>query len=188
MVQKHIASKKLTGEISLNKNIMADLADLIRLSPTASRILLLFMAYADSENSVITDITTISKLLGITKQSSEAAIRTLIKNGYVEMSEVKLNHENDIIGVVHDKKLYNKTRRQVWKVVGEKLVTTVKLTGTYNRFYINTNIAKCTSNKHGNIIKYIKGNLFYDYRIDDNEIIWEMWGNINESCSTKYKY
>lgn len=174
MVQRHISSKNLTGSVALNKNIMADLADLIRLSPTACRILLLFIAYADDSNSVITTIKTISKMLGINIKLAESSIRTLIKNGYIEVKEVELQHENDIVGVVHDKRLYNKTRKQIWKVVGEKLITTYKLNGRYNRFYINTNISKCSNNQHGNIIKYMKGNLFYDNRIDDNEIIWEM--------------
>ena len=174
MIQKHIPSKNLTGNVTINKNIMADLSDLIRLSPTACRILLLFIAYADDSNSVITTTKTISKMLGIDIKLTESSIRTLIKNGYIEVKEVELQHENDIVGVIHDKRLYNKTRKQIWKVVGEKLVTKFKLSGTYNRFYINTNISTCSNNQHGNVIKYIKGNLFYDNRIDDNEIIWEM--------------
>ena len=87
---------------------------------------------------------------------------------------MKLQHENDIIGAIHDRKLYNKTRKKIWRVVGEKLVTTVKLNGTYNRFYVNSNIIKCSNNQFGNIIKHIKGNLFYDNRINNNEIVWEM--------------
>ena len=174
MIQKHISGKNLVGEVTINKNILPDIADLIRLSPTSCRILLLFIAYADDTNSVITDVNTISKLLGVEKRLTESALRNLIKNGYIEAKEVKLNHKNDIIGVVHDKKLYNKTRKLVWKVVGEKLVTTFKLNGTYNRFYINENIAKCKNNQSGNIIKHIDGNLFYDNRISNDEIIWEM--------------
>ena len=174
MIQHHISNKEISGVVKLNKNIMADLADLIRLSPTSCRILFLFMAYADDENAVITDIHTISKLLGVEKKNVEASLRTLIKNGYVEMSEVKLQHENAIIGAVHDKNLYEASHRTEWKVVGERFVTNIKLHGTYNRFYINDNIAKCASGQHNNVIKRIGKNLFYDKRLLTSEILWEM--------------
>ena len=174
MEQKHIANKDVTGAILVNKNILADLADLIRLSPTSCRVLLMFMAYADDSNSVITDIRTIAQLLGIEIKKAAYAVRTLAKNGYIEVKEVQLNHKNDIIGVIHDKKLYNRSKKKIWKVVGEKLITTYELTGTYNRFYINQNVVRCATGKRNNVLLHIKGNLFYDKRIDNNEIIWEM--------------
>ena len=174
MVQKHISSKNLNGSVKFNKNMLADIADLIRLSPTSCRVLLLLIAHADDNNSIITDVKTISKLLGVDVEKIKSAIRNLIKNGYIEMREVQLNHTKDITGVIHDKKLYYKSHKKVWKVIGDKIVTSYKLTGTYNRFYINTNIVKCNNNQSNNILKYIKGNLFYDNRILNNEIIWEM--------------
>lgn len=174
MVQKHIVSKNLTGGIIINKNILADIADLVRLSPTSCRILLLLLAHADSNNSVITDVNTISKLLGVDKKLTEYSIKNLINNGYIEMKEVKLNHSKDIIGVSHDKRLYYKSHKKVWKVISDKFVTTYKLTGTYNRFYINDNIAKCSSSRPNSVLKHIKSNLFYDSSILNSEIIWEM--------------
>ena len=172
MIQKHIVNKGMKGAIQLNKEILADLADLIRLSPTSCRTLLLLMAYADKNNSIITNINTISKLLGIKLDETKYAINNLIKNGYVEMTEVKLNHSKDIIGVVHDKKLYYKSHKKIWKVIGDKFVTTYKINGTYNRFYINENVARC-SGKDSKILKSVKGNLFYDSTILNSEIIWE---------------
>lgn len=174
MIQKHIASKNLSGSVTFNKNMLADIAELVRLSPTACRILLLFIAYADDSNSIITDVKTISNMIGMNVEKVKSAIRNLIRNGYVEMKEVKLNHSKDIIGVVHDRKLYYKSHKKIWKVVGEKFVTTYKLTGTYNRFYIHPNIVRCSNNQQNNILKHIKGNLFYDTRILNDEIIWEM--------------
>ena len=174
MIQKHIKSKNLNGSVEINKNIMADMADMIRVSPIASRILFLLIAYADDNNFVITNIKTIGKLLCLDKKEVEYGLNTLIKNGYIETKNVKLNHENIIVGVSHDKKLYEKTKRRVWKVIGEKFVTTLKLKDIYNKFHINENIIKCSNNQNGNIIKHIKDNLFYDSRINNNEIIWEM--------------
>jgi len=174
MIQKHIANKKLEGKVEFNKNILADISDLVRLSPISFRVLLLLIAYADKNNSIITDIKTISEMLGIEVEKIKSAIRNLIKNGYIEMKEIKLNTSKDIIGVVHDKKLYYKSHKKIWKVIGEKFVTTWELNGTYNRFYINDNIVRCHSKQTNNILKHIDGNLFYDNRILDSEIIWEM--------------
>lgn len=174
MVQKHIVSKNLQGSLTFNKNALADLADLVRLSPISSRVFLLLTAYADDTNAVITDVNTIAQMLGVKEEKVKYALRTLIRNGYIEAKEVKLAHKKDIVGVIHDKKLYYKSRKKIWKVVGEKLVTSYKLNGTYNRFYINNYIAKCSNNgQHGNILKHIMGNLFYDSRILNNEILWE---------------
>lgn len=175
MVQKHIASKNIQGQLTFNKNFLGDLADLVRLSPTSSRVLLLLMAYADDENSIITDVKTIAVMLGEKNEAIEYALRNLLRNGYIEIKEVKLNHTNNMMGVIHDKKLYYKSHKKIWKVIGEKLVTSYKLSGTYNRFYINDFIVRCSDNgQHGNILQHIQGNLFYDTQIPSNEILWEM--------------
>lgn len=175
MTQKHINSKHLNGTVSLNKNTLADIADLIRISPVACRTFLLIIAYSDDSNSVITDVATIAKMLGISKESAKGAMKVLIQNGYIEASEVQLEHEHDIEGVVHDKRLYRKSKKEVWKVIGKKLVTKLHINGIYNRFYVNENIAKCGDNgQEGNFIKHLSGNLFYDSRVHESEIMWEM--------------
>lgn len=174
-IQKHIPLKHLDGSIFINKCMLADVADLIRTSPTAARVLILFLAYADDMNSIITDVKSVAKLLGVKKDEVKYAINKLLINGYIEMKEVKLNHNHKIIGVVHDIKEYRESKKKQWIVVGEKLVTDFTLTGTYNRFIIDFNIAKCTNSGCGNnLLTHIKGNLFYDTKIDNNEIIWEL--------------
>lgn len=174
MIQKHIVSKNLQGSLTCNKNSLADLADLIRISPISSRVFLLLAAYADDTNAIITDINTIAKMLGVKEEKVKYALRTLIRNGYIEAKEVKLAHKKDIMGVIHDKKLYYKSHKKIWKVIGEKLVTSYKISGTYNRFYINDYIIKCSNNgQEGNILKHIMGNLFYDSRVLNNELLSE---------------
>lgn len=172
--QKHIPSRNLKGVVKLNKESIADIADLIRLSPTSCRVLLLLMAYSDDKNNVITNIGTIAKLIGVDIKKAKYCIVTLIENGYIEATNIKIKHENDIFGVSHDKSLYKKSNKQIWKVTGDKYITTFKITGEYNRFHINSNIVKCSNNQEGNILTHINGNLFYDNRISNNEIIWEM--------------
>lgn len=175
LIQKHIPQKHLFGSVFMNKTYMADFADLIRTAPSAARVLVMLSAYADSNNSVISDVSTISKLLGIDIEETKYALRKLNVNGYIEITEVKLQHQHKIKGVLHDKKLYNESHKKIWKVIGDKLVTNISLTGTYNRFRINCDMFRCTdSNEHNNILKNIKGNLFYDASIPNNELIWEV--------------
>lgn len=174
MQQKHIFNKHLKGELKLNKSMILDIAELIRLSPTAARILFLLASYADNKNTIITTPYTIGQLLGLKKEEIEYHLRKLIANGYIECNKVKLSHSHDIYGVVHDTNLYDKTNGEVWEVIDEKLVTTVELNNIYNRFWINDSIIKCSDNGCGNIIKHIKGNLFYDNRINNDDIIWEL--------------
>lgn len=175
MVQKHINSKNLKGIVTLNKNILADLADLIRLSPTASRLLFLIIAYADSNNSLISTTTTLGKMLGIDKKSAQSAMKTLVKNGYIELYTTEISKKEDIIGVYHDKELYKKSNKRIWKVIGDKYITTLDFSGVYTKLVLNSNIGKCSDTGSGNhILLNIKNNLFYDSRIKNAEIIWEM--------------
>ena len=162
-IQKHIPQKHLFGSVFLNKKVMADFADLIRCSPSAARVLILFMAYADDRNSIITDVKTVAKLLGLDIKTAKYALRKLIKNGYISMTEVKLNHNRRLIGVQHDKQKYYKSDYTEWQVIGETLICDFTLTGTYNRFIINKNIVKCfdDNGSSNNLVKYIKGPLFY---------------------------
>ena len=155
--------------------MLADFADLIRTSPSAARVLTLFIAYADDKNSIITDAKSIANLLGMGLSEVKYAIRKLVLNGYIEMQEVKVSHTTQIFGVVHDTDTYSKSQYTQWEVIGTKLITDFSITGTYNRFTIDTNIAKCTDNGCGNsLLKHLDGKLFYDRRIPDNEIIWEL--------------
>lgn len=175
LIQKHIPQKHSTGNIFMNKTYMADFADLIRTSPSSARVLIMLATYADNNNSVISDLSTIAKLLGLDIKTTKFAIKKLLVNGYITVTEVKLDHHHKIKGVIHDKKLYRESHKKVWKVVGEKLVTNVTLKGTYNRFKLNFDMFKCNSSSDdNNILKYIHKNLFYDANINDNELIWEV--------------
>ena len=64
MIQKHINIKNLQGTVSLNKDILVDLAELVRISPISSRLLFFIMGYADDNNEIITNVKTLSKYLG----------------------------------------------------------------------------------------------------------------------------
>ena len=174
-IQKHIPQKHAIGNIFMNKTYMADFADLIRTSPSAARVLIMLATYADNNNSVITDLNTISKLLGININTTEFAIKKLMANGYIEVTKVKLDHQHKIKGVVHDKKLYKESHKKNWKVIGEKLVINVNINGTYNRFKLNFDMFKCNGGSDdNNLLKCIRSNLFYDTSINDNELIWEV--------------
>ena len=174
-IQKHLPVKHASGNIVFDKRMLADMADLVRTSPVAFRTLMLFMTYANNDNSVITDVKSIARMLGVKIELAKYAVRKLINNGYVTMSEVKLNHQHAIVGVQHDKAEYRRTKGKKWEVVGNKLITNFTLTGTYNKFTIDSHFIKCVNSDYSNnILTNISGNLFYDSSIPDNEIIWEL--------------
>lgn len=174
-IQKHLPVRHASGNVMLNKKMLADLSDLVRTSPVAFRTLMLLMTYANNDNSVITDIKSISKMLGIRLDLAKYAVRKLLANGYITMTEVKLNHKHSIIGVQHDKAEYRRSQKKKWEVIGTKLITDFTLTGTYNRFIIDSHIIKCVNSDYSNnVLTNISGNLFYDNTIPDNEIIWEL--------------
>ena len=174
-IQKHLPVKHAVGNVVIDKKFLADLADLVRTSPVACRTLILFMTYANNDNSVITDVRSIAKMLGVDIDLAKYAVRKLLANGYITMTEVKLNHNHNIIGVQHDKTKYRQSRCKKWEVVGNKLITNFTLTGTYNKFILNDSIIKCVNSDYSNnVLTNIRGNLFYDNSIPNNEIIWEL--------------
>lgn len=173
--QKHLPQRHLDGNAVVEKYMMADLADLIRLAPSAARVLVLLMAYADDSNSVITNCKSIAEMLGLKIDLTKYAIRKLIKNSYITATEVQLNHTHPIVGVVHDRKEYSKSCHTRWEVIGEKPICDLKFNGKYNRFTINGSIIKCNnSTKANNVLINIKDNLFYDNSILDNELLWDV--------------
>ena len=91
MIQKHINIKNLQGTVSLNKDILVDLAELVRISPLSSRLLFFIMGYADDNNEIITNIKTLARYLGRSKEQIEYAVKNLIKNGYITMSCVDID-------------------------------------------------------------------------------------------------
>ena len=174
MIQKHIYIKNLQGTVSLNKDVLVDLAELVRISPLSSRLLFFIMGYADDNNEIITNIKTIARYLGRSKEQIECAVKNLIKNGYITMSCVNIDKSIDIIGKEHDIELYLASNKRIWKVIGNKYIGTFKIKGKYIKLRVNKNIIKCSNNRTGNIIINIKDNLYYDTRVEDNDLHWEL--------------
>ena len=174
MIQKHIYIKNLQGTVSLNKDVLVDLAELVRISPLSSRLLFFIMGYADDNNEIITNIKTLARYLGRSKEQIECAVKNLIKNGYITMSCVNIDKSIDIIGKEHDIELYLASNKRIWKVIGNKYIGTFKIKGKYIKLRVNKNIIKCSNNRTGNIIINIKDNLYYDTRVEDNDLHWEI--------------
>ena len=174
MIQKHVYIKNLQGTVSLNKDVLVDLAELVRISPLSSRLLFFIMGYADDNNEIITNIKTLARYLGRSKEQIECAVKNLIKNGYITMSCVNIDKSIDIIGKEHDIELYLTSNKRIWKVIGNKYIGTFKIKGKYIKLRVNKNIIKCSNNRTGNIIINIKDNLYYDTRIEDNDLKWEL--------------
>lgn len=175
MIQKHTGSKNVQGIITLNKTALSDIGELYRLMPSSARILFLLIAYADDENAIITDVPTISKMLGLTEKLVKCSLTRLVENGYITFIIVKLRHENDLIGVQHDEELYEESEGKIWKVLREKYLGTLSFSEPKLKIKINDNIVKCSNNQRNNILIGLDddGKLFYDTRIRDNEIIWD---------------
>ena len=174
MIQKHIYIKNLQGTVSLNKDVLVDLSELVRISPLSSRLLFFIMGYADDNNEIITNIKTLARYLGRSKEQIECAVKNLIKNGYITMSCIDIDKSIDIIGKEHDIELYLASNKRIWKVIGNKYIGTFKIKGKYIKLRVNKNIIKCSNNRTGNIIINIKDNLYYDTRIEDNDLHWEL--------------
>ena len=174
MIQKHVYIKNLQGTVSLNKDVLVDLAELVRISPLSSRLLFFIMGYADDNNEIITNIKTLAKYLGRSKEQVEYSVKNLIKNGYITMSCIDIDKSIDILGKEHDVELYLASNRRIWKVIGNKYIGTFKIKGKYIKLRVNKNIIKCSNNRTGNIIINIKDNLYYDTRIEDNDLHWEL--------------
>ena len=174
MIQKHVYIKNLQGTVSLNKDVLVDLAELVRISPLSSRLLFFIMGYADDNNEIITNIKTLARYLGRSKEQIEYVAKNLIKNGYITMSCIDIDKSIDIIGKEHDIELYLASNKRIWKVIGNKYIGTFKIKGKYIKLRVNKNIIKCSNNRTGNIIINIKDNLYYDTRIEDNDLHWEI--------------
>lgn len=174
MIQKHVYIKNLQGTVSINKDVIVDLAELVRISQLSSRLLFFIMGYADDNNEIITNVKTLARYLGRSKEQIECAVKNLIKNGYITMSCVDIDKSIDIIGKEHDIELYLASNKRIWKIIGNKYIGTFKIKGKYIKLRVNKNIIKCSNNRTGNIIINIKDNLYYDTRIEDNDLHWEL--------------
>ena len=174
-MQKHICCN-LQGEVKINKSCMADLTDMIRISPNASRVLMFLFAHIDNKNSLITNLLTVSKMLGMTETMVKNSLILLSQKNYIDLYTVKLNHHNRIMKYIHDKKLWQESKHKIWKIVDKKLLTEIHLSQEYIKITVNNFIAtgRNKDNKDNNILLHIDKNLFYDKRIKDDEILWEI--------------
>jgi hypothetical protein len=174
LIQKYISdSSNLHGNITLEKKCIANLIDLIRVAPNSARVFILLTAYASRNNTVITDVRSISKILGIHDINfTKAAVNCLIENGYITMKTIKINTERGIEGVLHDRFLYDLSDKETWEVIGTKHVLDFKINGEFNIITINEDFAygeECTE-EGSNLILHIRNRLFYDTAIMDEEI------------------
>ena len=170
---KHIVNRHSLGNIEIDKDSLADITELIRISPTASRVLFVISNFADSTNSLISNVKTIAKVLGESKESVKYSLCKLAKEGFIDIAKIKINHQQDIFKYIHDKQKYDLTNGNIWTVIGTELVDTYSIDGVYNKFTVNSAVIKCSDNKINNVLLHAKGNLFYDTNIDNSEIIWE---------------
>ena len=111
------------------------------------------------------------------KEEIKYALRKLNRNGFIDIDTVQINHKEDIYKFIHDEDLYEKSKETIWNVVDTELVDEYKVTGTFNRITVNDAIIKCSDNKHNKVLLHVKGHLFFDKSINDNEIINEYWGD-----------
>ena len=96
----------MQGKIKLDKQSLADFIELIRISPVSARILLVLTAYVDKHNKVITTLKTISQMLNIKDPMTAYGLRKLVKEGFIELEVVKLDHKQTAETVTHDLELY----------------------------------------------------------------------------------
>ena len=173
VIQKYLNTDLHSGSITINKEYIANVIDMVRVTPNSLRVLLLLCSYASRNNKVITDVRSIAKLLGFKEEENvKSYLRNLISNGWIEMSTIRLSHSNDIIGVRHDRDLYMASNKLDWEVTDNKFITNFKLSGEFNIFTINESMITCeeTTEAGSNLILSLKGNLFYDKTITQEDI------------------
>lgn len=172
-MHKHLVSN-VKGENIINKESLADIVELIRTSPTSSRLFFLLAAYSNNDNYIITNIATLSKMLGIVEIRTKNALQMLLEDGYIEIHKVKLQHSNTFMGVQHDKDLWKKSNFTEWKVIGEKPIGSLTLSGCYMKIILNDFVIKSKTERDNNFLLNIDKHLYYDTSIKEDDILWEM--------------
>lgn len=172
-MKKHLKNPNKDGNITVSKSSLIDIIELTRVSPTSIRVLYTLANYADSNNSVISSIKSLSLILGIDKKLIKHCLTKLFNEGFIDIKKVEINHKQDLFKYIHNQEVYDLTDGAIWRVIGTELVDTMELSGIYNKFTINPAIIKCNGNTKNNILIHCSGILFYDTSIDNNEIIWE---------------
>lgn len=172
---KHISVKDLEGKIRINKRSIADLIELTRVSPVATRLFLTISAYMDKHNTIITSLSTLSHILNLKKEMTAYGLRKLAKEGFIDLAVVKINHENQGILVKHDEDLYDLTDGTVWEVISKERASNLDIKGDYLRITLNSAVATGPKYRNNRLLLGIKHNLFFDKDINENEIGLSYW-------------
>lgn len=170
---KHIVNKYKNGTLLFKKDSLADITELTRISPTATRILFLLANYCDKNNSIITDPKTLSKLIGLNRKQVESSLRKLFREQFIDITRIYIEHSQDIFKYLHDYQVYHLSRKDIWRVIDTELVGSYNIKGYFNRFIINPIIIKCQNTDENNLLLHCSGNAFYDIEIPNEEMLWE---------------
>ena len=172
-MKKHIKNKDACGNIEIDKSCVGDIIELTRTNPTCTRVLFTLANYADKTNSLITDVHTLSYILGEKDSLVRYSLNKLFDLCYIDIKRVEIDHSQDIFKYKHNKQVYNLTNHAIWRVIGTELIGKYNLKGIYYKFTVNEGLFTCKNNKENTLLLQYKYNLFYDTEIKSNELIWE---------------
>lgn len=172
---RHIKVKDLEGKLKINKECIADIIELIRISPIASRILLVLAVHVDKHNRIITTPKTLADILNMKISEVTYGIRKLAKEGFIDLEIVKLNHKQEAELVKHDIDLYYESKETIWEVISRERASKLDFTGRYLRITINSYVMSGTKNNNNRALINIKNALFFDRNLSNDEIISDGW-------------
>ena len=172
---KHIHVNDLQGKIKIEKESVADLIELIRVSPVAMRILLLLSVYVDKTNSLITTVKTLNYMLNLKSSQTEYGLRKLAKEGFIDLEAVKLDHKQSAEVVSHNDELYFDSACTIWEVISRERASNFDLTGKYIKVTVNSAVISSTKVRENRVLFKVKDNLFFDKDINENEIDLTWW-------------
>lgn len=172
---KHLNVKDMQGKIKINKQSLGDLVELTRISPISTRIFLMLSAYVDKNNRIVTTVNTINYMLNTKSEVTQYGLRKLAKEGFIDLEVVKLNHEQTAELVTHNLDLYFTSGEAIWQVISRERASKVDLTGKYIRVTINSAVLTGTKEHDNRVLFKVKGNLFFDKNINENEISLSYW-------------
>ena len=92
----HIKNKDACGNIEIDKSCVGDIIELTRTNPTCTRVLFTLANYADKTNSLITDVHTLSYILGEKDSLVRYSLNKLFDLCYIDIKRVEIDHSQDI--------------------------------------------------------------------------------------------
>lgn len=163
-------SKNTKGNLIFTKSYVQSLSNICNDSPNSLQVFLILCSYIDDNNSIITNNNTIANILKIEPRKVQYCLHYLEKHNFITINKVSVFHQYDIFGKIHDKALYYKSKKTIWKSIGNKYIKTITIKGIYKKITINKNLVYCKNNYFNSIILHIKNNLFYDAQLKDSAI------------------